>query len=213
MIKIKNIVALAAAGALLLTGCGKSGKDSQTEPSETQSTPTETVNGAVGAGMAAAGEEKTSEAAALNAESPADETVEVQKDDETKTADLADCKRRMASELSLIDVSDIEKSSLPDMYDIAENNVKQSACFVAASDGAFPKEVVMVEAVSTDAAAEIAGKLRARLSAIQEQASSYDPDSESLAKASPVVQSGVYVAMFFASEHDSMKSIFESYIS
>ena len=49
-----------------------------------------------------------------------------------------------------------------------------------------------------------------RLSAIADQAASYDPDSEALAKKCEVVTSGNYVGMFFSSHYDEMVSAFQN---
>lgn len=129
-----------------------------------------------------------------------------------KTVDLAACKASMTSSLALSDVSDISSGRLLDMYGISSSQVKQSASFVAASGGAFPMEVVMIEAVDEAQAKNIQAKLRQRAAAIEEQASSYDPDSAALAKSCPITQSGVYVAMFFSPKQSQMQSIFKNFI-
>ena len=60
------------------------------------------------------------------------------------------------------------------------------------------------------AAQDVASKLTNRLSAIADQAASYDPDSEALAKKCEVVTSGNYVGMFFSSHYDEMVSAFQN---
>ena len=47
-------------------------------------------------------------------------------------------------------------------------------------------------------------------STIADQAASYDPDSEALAKKCEVVTSGNYVGMFFSSHYDEMVSAFQN---
>ena len=70
----------------------------------------------------------------------------------------------------------------------------------------------MLEAADETAAAEIQSKLEVRLAAIEEQASSYDPDSTALAQACSVRRDGCFVAMFFSSEHETMDTIYAGYL-
>ena len=56
----------------------------------------------------------------------------------------------------------------------------------------------------------MAEKLENRLSAIAEQAASYDPDSLALAEKCKVVTDGVYVGMFFSSHYDDMVAAFQA---
>ncbi len=211
----KEICALAMAGLLLLAGCGK--KDNANEE-PTEETTAEAVTESEEAASLATEEpnleteveEKPNEEPDKNDE-PA-KTEEPAKAEEPKAADLEACKKEITSNISLSDVSDVDKDSLIDMYGIDGGKVKQSACFVAGSDGAFLKEIVMIEATDEAAAADMENKLKERLAAIEEQAASYEPDSASLAKASPVIRNGAYVAMFFASEHDAMKKIYKNYV-
>ncbi len=210
----KEICALALAGLLLLAGCGKKDNTNEEPTEETTAeavTESEEVTELVTEEPGA--EEKPTEKAEKPAKAEesakAEEPVKVE---EPKAADLAACKKEITSNISLNDVSDVDKDSLLDMYGIDGGKVKQSACFVAGSDGAFLKEIVMIEATDEAAAADMEKLLKDRLAAIEEQAASYEPDSASLAKASPVIGNGAYVAMFFASEHDAMKKIYKTYV-
>lgn len=216
--KKREICALAMAGLLLLAGCGKKDNTNEEPTEETTAeamTESEEVTELVTEEPGA--EEKPTEKPAEKPEEKPQKPEEPAKTEEPKVeepkaADLAACKKEITSSISLSDVSDVDKDSLLDMYGIDGGKVKQSACFVAGSDGAFLKEIVMIEATDEQAAADMEKLLKARLSDIEEQASSYEPDSASLAKASPVLRNGAYVAMFFASEHDAMTKIYKSYV-
>ena len=98
----------------------------------------------------------------------------------------------------------------PFTYGITADQVTSSASFNATVGTAFPDEIVMVEATDAAAAQDVASKLTNRLSAIADQAASYDPDSEALAKKCEVVTSGNYVGMFFSSHYDEMVSAFQN---
>ncbi len=222
----KEICALAMAGLLLLAGCGKKDNTNE-EPTEetTAEAVTESEEETELVTEEPRGEEKPTEKAEkpqkpeepVKPETPAKTEKPAKEEEpviteEPKAADLAACKKEITANISLSDVSDVDKDSLLDMYGIDGGKVVQSACFVAGSDGAFLKEIVMIEATDEAAAADMEKLLKERLSAIEEQAASYEPDSASLAKASPVIRNGAYVAMFFASEHDAMKKIYKNYV-
>lgn len=104
----------------------------------------------------------------------------------------------------------METAGLESTYGITADQVTSSASFNATVGTAFPDEIVMVEATDAAAAQDVASKLTNRLSAIADQAASYDPDSEALAKKCEVVTSGNYVGMFFSSHYDEMVSAFQN---
>ena len=90
------------------------------------------------------------------------------------------------------------------------DQVVAAAGFNATSSGAFPQEIVLVQAADETAAAAVADQLTARLSSIAEQAASYDPASLELAENCSVVTQGVYVGLFFSEHYDAMVSAFQS---
>lgn len=123
--------------------------------------------------------------------------------------DLTALREKMVTDFALTDVLPVETDALENIYGITADQVKSSASCNAASGAAFPQEIVMIEAVDETAAAAVAGKLENRLSAIAEQAASYDPDSLALAEKCKVVTDGVYVGMFFSSHYDDMVAAFQ----
>lgn len=167
---------------LTLTACG--GEETE-EPAET--TQTETVE---------PGTEETTE--------PTD-VVEP-----AAGADLAALMAQMISDAGITDYIDVPAENLSNVYGIDGAQVVNAAAFNAMTGGAFPEEVVMVQAVDEAAAADIAAKLSSRLTSIADQAASYDPASLELAENCDVVTSGVYVGLFFSNHYDAMVSAFQS---
>ncbi len=130
--------------------------------------------------------------------------------DNTGSVDLAALRDQLIADCGYTDTLPVETAGLEATYGITADQVKSSASFNATVGTAFPDEIVMVEAVDAAAAQDVATKLTNRLTAIADQASSYDPDSEALAKKCEVVTSGNYVGLFFSSHYDDMVSAFQS---
>lgn len=125
-------------------------------------------------------------------------------------ADLAAVMAQMISDAGITDYIDVPAENLSNVYGIDGAQVVNAAAFNAMTGGAFPEEVVMVQAVDEAAAADIAAKLSSRLTSIADQAASYDPASLELAENCDVVTSGVYVGLFFSNHYDAMVSAFQS---
>lgn len=125
------------------------------------------------------------------------------------TVDLASVKQTMITDLQIVDPLDIPAERLEDLYNISAESVKTSACFITMG-GAFPDEIVMVEAVDAKAAQEIAQKLEARLADVTNQAQNYDADSFALLKACKVETAGNYVHLFISAQSAQMREIFNA---
>ncbi len=105
----------------------------------------------------------------------------------------------------------VPAARLSDLYGIDASLVKQAASYVTI-EGAFPDEIVIVEAVSSDAADEIQQLLGNRLSEVKEQSESYDPENYALAQKCKVGRKGNFVSLFLAPEHAKMDEIFSSFV-
>ena len=125
-------------------------------------------------------------------------------------ADLAGLMAQMIADAGIAACIDVPAENLPNVYGFDGAQVVNAAAFNAMTGGAFPEEVVMIQAVDEAAAADIAAKLEGRLTAIADQAASYDPASLELAENCDVVTSGVYVGLFFSNHYDAMVSAFQS---
>ena len=125
-------------------------------------------------------------------------------------ADLAGLMSQMIADAGIADYIEVPAENLTNVYGIDAAQVVSAAAFNAMTGGAFPEEVVMVQAVDEAAAADMAAKLEGRLTTIADQAASYDPASLELAENCDVVTCGVYVGMFFSNHYDAMVSAFQS---
>lgn len=140
----------------------------------------------------------------------AGETTETTEIAETTAPDLVALRDQMVADCGIADALNVETDALANLYGIDTTQVAASASFTAASGAAFPQEIVMVQAVDETAAAAIAENLTNRLTAIGEQAASYDPASLELSENCPVVTSGSYVGLFFSEHYDEMAAAFQS---
>ena len=126
---------------------------------------------------------------------------------EPKTMDIAAVKTQILEQVKPVDPLDLPGEQLSELYGIAPEDVKTSACFITMG-GAFPDEVVLVEAVDAAAADRIAEKLQQRLDDVTNQAQNYDADSFALLKKCKVQKIGTYLALFISAENSTMQSIF-----
>lgn len=125
----------------------------------------------------------------------------------TKTKDVAAIKEQIITELAITDAMDIPTESLLPLYGVAPETVKAAACFVTMG-GAFPEDVIIVEAVDSAAAKEIAKKLENRLADVSNQAQNYDAESFAQFQKCKVQRDGVYVALFISAKCEQMQKIF-----
>lgn len=148
---------------------------------------------------------------------PSQEQSEIQDDptqdqQEVGTVDLAALKAQFISDYQYSDYVDVAADRLPNIYGLNADQIVDAAAFNVTL-GAFPYEVVMIQASDEGAAAAIQTSLYEHLDGIAEQASSYDPESEALAKASQVVKEGCYVGMFFTENSADMAAAFQSAVA
>ena len=126
---------------------------------------------------------------------------------EPVTKDIAAIKEQIVTELAVEGAMDIPTERLLDLYGIEAKAVKSSACFVTIG-GAFPDEIIMVEAVDSAAAKEIAQKLESRLADVSNQAQNYDAESYAQFQKCKVQTEGVYVALFISAQAEQMQKLF-----
>ena len=126
---------------------------------------------------------------------------------EPATKDIASIKEQIVTELAIEGAMDIPTERLLDLYGIDPASVKSSACFVTMG-GAFPDEIIMVEAADSAAANEIAKKLETRLADVSNQAQNYDAESYAQFQKCKVQSTGVYVALFISAKAEQMQKIF-----
>lgn len=125
------------------------------------------------------------------------------------TKDIAAVKDTICNQLTITDAMDLPTERLLDLYGIEAASVKNSACFITMG-GAFPDEIVMVEAVDAAAAKTVAQKLEARLADVKNQAENYDAESYALLEKCKVSTTGLYVTLFISANSEAMQSIFDN---
>ena len=126
---------------------------------------------------------------------------------ESATKDIVAIKEQIITELAIEGAMDISTDRLLDLYGIEAESVKTSACFVTMG-GAFPDEIVMIEAVDSASAKQIAQKLESRLADVSNQAQNYDAESYAQFQKCKVQTDGVYVALFISAQAEQMQKLF-----
>lgn len=125
------------------------------------------------------------------------------------TKDISAIKDTIVSQLEIENALDLPAQRLLDLYGIEATQIKTSACFITMG-GAFPDEIVMVEATDAAAAKAVAQKLEARLADVKNQAQNYDAESYALLEKCKVTTLGTYVTLFISAKSEAMQSIFDN---
>ncbi len=125
---------------------------------------------------------------------------------------LANVQKEMLSTLNITEYSDISSERLLDLYGIDAADIAQSASFTIMS-GAYPYEVVMVQAPDEAAAGRVSEKLQARLTELQNQYKDYDAESYKMAQECTVNADGLVVSLFLSPDHDKMHEILSSAVA
>lgn len=136
-------------------------------------------------------------------ESPAATEVPAE---QATTASLTDIRDKMLSDLGISDYMEISPSRLLDLYGIQEADVAQSGSFATMS-GAFPGEVILLEATDEAAAGRIAAALQNRLNEVLNQYKTYDAETYALAEACTIDTDGKIVSMLLSPEREGMLKI------
>lgn len=204
MKKLSIFLVIVMLFTVCLSGCGVKGVPvtensskkqvaEESQPDETKNTPESSEE-----------ENKNPE------EAPSEEPVS-KEEPKTASVDLTAVKNAIVAGAGVSDPLDVPTARLESLYGIDTSLVKQAASFVTI-EGAFPDEIVMIEAVSEEAAEMIQVFLGIRLSEVKEQSKSYDPENYALAQQCTVSRKGAFVSMFLAPQHAKMKAIFDSYV-
>jgi ABC-type transport system substrate-binding protein len=193
--KMKRILSITVALLLLMLALAACGGNSE-EPAETESTEVT----------------ETTEEPAETTEESAEPAEEVEEAAETvaETSDLMALANQMIQEAGITDAIPVSAEALTNVYGLDPAQIVAAAGYNAASGGAFPQEIVLVQASSADNAAAVAQAFTNRLSDIAAQAESYDPDSLALAQKCSVVTNGDYVGLFFSEHYDQFVDLFQN---
>lgn len=120
---------------------------------------------------------------------------------------ISDINSTYSLSLKTIETSD----DLNKYYGIEPDSVKQFAAEIDSNNNA-PVEIVLVEAVDSDAAAKIETALAARYNSILSQYASYTPDKLDMVKSCEVTKDGNFVSLIVAENADAMLEDFKKSI-
>lgn len=204
MKKLSIFLAMVMLLTVCFSGCGTN------EAPVTENSPEKQVAEETQPDKAESTPDTPDEEKAPSEEAPAEEPAP-KEENKAPSVDLGTVKNAIVSGAGVVDPLDVPTSRLESLYGIDTSLVKQAASFVTI-EGAFPDEIVMIEAVSEEAAEMIQVLLGIRLSEVKEQSKSYDPENYALAQQCTVGRKGAFVSMFLAPQHAKMKAIFDSYV-
>ena len=209
MKRLSALLAIIMIAAMCLAGCGNKKEATNNNNKEVNSENKAEVK------IDSQSEEETDEKQSDKEEAPvSEEKPEAKPAEEVKSStavNLEAVKNAIITIVGVADPLDVPTSRLSSLYGIDASLVKQSACFVTI-EGAFPDEIVMIEAVNEDAASSIKSLLNNRLAEVKEQSKSYDAENYALAQQCSVDKKGLFVTMFLTPQHANMKVIYDGLV-
>lgn len=207
MKKLSALLAIIMVAAMCVTGCGS--KKETVDNKEVNSESKAEVK------IDSQNEEEIDERQDIKEEAPASEekpeTKPAEEEKGSSAVNLEAVKNAIVTIVGIADPLDVPTSRLSSLYGIESSLVKQSACFVTI-EGAFPDEIVMIEAVNEEAASTIKNLLNNRLAEVKEQSKSYDAENYALAQQCSVDKEGLFVTMFLTPQHANMKVIYNGLV-
>lgn len=121
--------------------------------------------------------------------------------------DVAAVKSAILEQTNISEPLELKTERVAELYGIAPGDIAESACFVTLS-GAFPDEIILIDAADEDAAARVAQKLEAHLAEVKNQARDYDAQSYAQLEKCVVQRSGTSVALFISAQAETMRAVF-----
>ena len=128
---------------------------------------------------------------------------------ETKSANLNDVMSQISTQVSMGDMMDYTTEDLKGAFGIDAADIKQCVAKVA-SDGITADEVIMIEAVDSDAATRIFDQLTAHYQAKANENINYNPGQYAVIEKCSVEREGNFVTLFISPDAAKMTSAFQS---
>lgn len=100
---------------------------------------------------------------------------------------------------------------LLDYYGIQPADVKD--CAVVQNPSGYQDEIIVIEAVNSEAAAAIKGILLDQVSYKKDQMQNYDAEMYDILSDCDVVTNGNYIGLFISSQREAINGIFNSYFA
>lgn len=125
---------------------------------------------------------------------------------------LAGIREKMVTDLGISDYMELSADRLLDLYGIQEADYVQSGSFATMS-GAFPGEVILLEAADDAAAKRIAEHLQTRLDEVLNQYKTYDAATYALAEACTIDTDGRVVSMLLSPEREDLRKLLTECLS
>ncbi len=144
-------------------------------------------------------------------EQPQVEAPETPEQPAAPSVDLASVAQAMGQGIGASDALYLDGTAFSNLYGIEMSWMTQAAGFTTMS-GTFPDEVVLIEAVDSASAAQVAAKLQNRLDEVMVQAENYDPESAAAAKKCAVVTNGNFVRLLLSPNQDALAAVYSQYI-
>ena len=124
-----------------------------------------------------------------------------------KSADLKALMSEINTTYGLANMKAVEDAeSLNRYYQVDPESIKQFAAELPSSSKDF-NEIILIEAVDENAAAQIKTLLDARLRSQLSSAKSYNADQVSMIEACETTQNGNYVYLVIGEEHDGIEAM------
>ena len=129
-----------------------------------------------------------------------------------KSADLPQTLETMKNEVGFTDVMDLDENGLQINYGIQADDMKQFAALVDTS-GIKCEEVILVEAVDSNAAQRVKEQLDKRMESKLAQNKDYLPEQYAIIQKCSEEQDGNYVSMIVGQEHQKLTEIYQKAFS
>lgn len=128
-----------------------------------------------------------------------------------KNLDVAAFGQKVMADLKFDDeMNPMPPELLAQLYGIKEADVKQKAIYV--STGYTPEEVVVIEAVSADAATRIEDAMKARVESQKKAFENYIPAEMPKLTSPPIRKSGNYVVMIISGDDAAAAALIDTFL-
>ncbi len=127
---------------------------------------------------------------------------------DTPAPDLTQIRDTILTEIDVTDPMKLNAEQIAGMYSLDIQDIRSAAGFFTMG-GAFPEEVLLIEAADADAGQRIQQTLEKHLADLRNQAANYDPDSYALLQTCSVHISGNCLTLFISPQLEQIQAIYD----